>query len=297
MKRIYIIIATICLIAANSAADAQAWKITSRNARTRYLVHEFSLYASGGLANIGFNLDREFNSYKMNVGFGAGFNYAYNFNENFAVVTGVGFETFSGKLSFSGHNENYVVYDNNGVEFLQLFDTLHGEYNETQKIVLLTVPVMARYSTPAGNNSAKYYLSGGFKLGIPFIATSTITPETFSTAGHYYREARTYYNLPEYGFYNRQQGEQTKSNIKTGITPLLSFETGFMFAMGYSSDVCIGLYVDYCPVNIKKSKNDKHILEYQLSMPTQYLYYSALNTATVRKATLFGSGLKIGISF
>jgi hypothetical protein len=277
------------MIFANYMTIAQ----TQPKISNRYSVHELSAYASAGFANIGYKL--ALGSHSNGFGAGLGFNYAYNINDKFAVTSGLGFKYYSGKLKMTGYEERYSSVDDNGDNFTLEYH-FDGEYREKHNVILLTIPVMARFSTPLGESSLKYYVSGGFKIGIPFIARATITPGTVSTSGYYEYEARTYTNLFEHGFINGYPGDKTKNRIRLGVTPMLALETGVRLPIGYKLALTGGLYIDYNFINIKKSK-DKHVLEYQSLIPMQFIYNSVLNTASIKRITLFDTGLKVGIIF
>jgi hypothetical protein len=292
---------SICLLWATASLQAQSdfqtqteYKQTEPKIPKRYFVHELSAYVAGGVANINYKLNNGTRS--GGLGVGAGFNYAYNINGSVAIVTGLGFASYAGELSLnSDYAETYPSIDDNGDAF-SLTYSFDGEYREKHSIVLFTIPVMARYSTPLGSSSMKYYASGGFKIGLPLVASATVTPSTVSTSGTYEYEARTYTNLFDHGFVNGRLGDKTDSRIRLGVTPLLSLETGLRIPIGYTTAVTAGLYLDYSLGNVQKS-NDKHVLEYQSFLPTQFNYNSVLNTAMVKKITLFNTGLKIGIVF
>jgi hypothetical protein len=293
-------ICLVCTITANKAANAQLLpeKMTQIEPKIpkRYFVHELSVYVSGGFSRMNCELDNGSGiSSSGGVSAAAGFNYTYNFNGSIAIVTGLGFSTCSGKLSLSDYSGSYAGVDDQGDEFI-LDYSFHDVYRETQSIVLFTVPVMARYSTPLGRGQARYYLSGGLKLGLPVVARATITPGTVSTTGSYDYEDCTYYNLLEHGFVDGYADDRTKSNIRLNIMPLLSLETGIRIPLGYTTAMTMGVYLDYCPANIQHSA-DKHVLEYQSLSPAKFVYNSALNTNVVKKITLFNPGLKIGIIF
>jgi hypothetical protein len=291
----------ICLLWTTASLQAQSdfqtqteYKQTEPKIPKRYFVHELSAYVSGGVANINYKLNNGTRS--GGVGVGAGFGYAYNVSGSVAIVTGLGFATYAGELSLNGdYAETYPSIDDNGDAF-SLTYSFNGEYREKHSIVLFTVPVMARYSIPLGGGSMKYYASGGFKIGLPLVARATVAPGTVSTSGTYEYEARTYTDLFEHGFVNGHPGDNTDSRIRLGVTPLLSLETGLRIPIGYTTAVSAGLYLDYSLGNAQKS-NDKHVLEYQSFIPTQFNYNSVLNTAMVKKMTLFTAGLKIGIAF
>jgi hypothetical protein len=295
-------VSTICLLWTTASLQAQSnfqtqqteYKQAEPKIPKRYFVRELSAYAMGGVANISYKLNNGTRS--GGVGVGAGLNYAYNINGSVAIVTGLGFATYASELSInSDYTETYPSIDDNGDAF-SLTYSLDGEYHEKHSIVLFTIPIMARYSTPLGSSSMKYYASGGFKIGLPLVARATVTPGTVSTSGTYEYEARTYTDLFDHGFVNGHLGDKTDSRIRLGVTPLLSLETGLRIPIGYTTAVTAGLYLDYSLGNAQKS-NDKHVLEYQSLLPTQFNYNSVLNTGLVNKVNLFGFGLKVAMSF
>ena len=292
MKRTFTTITVICLIWSSNILQAQTeYEQAKPDIPKPYFVHELSAYVAGGVSNIGYKLAD--GSRSGGAGFGAGINYAYNLSYNFAIVSGLGFTTYSGKLTLDEYSESYSSIDDRGDPFTLTY-SFNSEYSEKQSVALLSIPVMARYSMPLGTAPMKFFASGGIKLAVPLVAKATITSGTVSTTGYYEYEARTYDDLPEHGFVNGHSGEQTGSRIRLGVTPLLSLETGLRIPTGYKTALTAGLYLDYSPVNVQRS-NDRHIIEYQSLSPMQFNYNSALNTAMVNKITLFTSGVKIGI--
>jgi hypothetical protein len=283
------------LLSATTVLQAQSeYKTIEPKIPERYFVHELSAYATGGVSNINYRFNT--GTHSGGVGVGAGFDYAYNIDGNVAIVTGLSFTTYSGKLSISNdYAESYRSIDDNGDAF-SLKYSFDGEYRERHNIVMISIPLMMRYSIPLGRSSMKYYMSGGFKIGFPLFARATITPGTVSTSGTYEYEARTYTNLFEHGFVNGYSGEQTDSRIRFGLMPLLLLETGFRIPIGYTTALNVGLYLDHSLSGVQTS-NDKHVLEYQSFLPTQFNYNSVINTAIVKDIMLFSAGLKIGIVF
>jgi hypothetical protein len=258
-----------------------------------YKIHEFSVFVAAGLSSISYKL----NEGTPNNGFGGnlGVNYTYGFNKNLGIVTGLGFSTYSAKMSMnSDYEETYLSIDDSGDEFTLKY-SLGGGYGEKQNAILLTIPLMAKYTIPLGKGALKYFASGGLKFGVPIISKATISPKTITTSGYYEYEDRTYSNLPEHGFTDEQINEQYKSNIRLGFATMLAIETGVRFPIGYKRGLTAGIYFDYSLNNVQKS-NDMHMLEYQSIIPLRFVYNSVLNTVTVKKVNLLSVGLKIGIN-
>jgi hypothetical protein len=303
MKRI--LITTICLFSAFGISQAQmqsqtqSEKLQLQTRAIRYSKHEFSVYAAFGISTINYKLagddsfDYGCNNSKNAIDYGI--NYAYNFNSRIAILTGLNYASYSGRLSLNGYSADYTAYDNRGDKFTMHY-SLDGEYHENQSIALLNVPLMARYSFPIGKGGTKYFASGGLKLGIPIIYKTTITPGAVSTSGRYEYEAREYTDLLEYGFVDGRRGDGTTRRIHLGVIPMLSFDIGLRFPLGYITTFVMSVYIDHSFGNIQ-GYNDKQIVEYQSLFPSHFVYNSVLNTAMVDKITLFNAGFKIGVAF
>jgi hypothetical protein len=260
--------------------------------KSRYPVHELSVSVAAGTSNLIYKLDK--GSHSGGLGGSLEVGYMYNVKKSFGIVTGLGVSLYNSKLSVDECEDEYKDVDDFGDEFT--FNYSLTGYTEKHSIALFTVPVLARYTTPLGQGSLKYYVSGGIKLGIPIVANASIFSETVTTSGHYVFENGTYTDLPQYGFVNGESGTESEYKIKLGIVPLLALETGIRFEVGYQKDLMIGVYCDYSLSNIQKSK-DRHILEYQPLHPSQFLYNSIINTKMLDKVNFFNAGLKIGLSF
>jgi hypothetical protein len=282
--------------------------------RQDYSTHEFSVFILGGISNINSKFKEvspdvngreleilgsqyyHFSKAKRNGGFGGGigFNYIYNIDEQFAIVTGLEFLTYASKLQIDESSEEYLSTDYDGDEFILKY--FLEKYNEKQTAVIFSIPLMVKYTTPFPNSSIKYFVSGGLKLGFPFSAKATITPGAVSTAGYYEFEDRLYKNLWEHGFINGAPGDQTKSNIKLGVAAIISVETGVRIPISFSKDLILGVYLNYNPNSIQKINNN-HVLEYQSLTPDVFIYKSALNSGMIKNVNLFSTGLKVGIKF
>jgi hypothetical protein len=300
MKQILMTIISLFSAFGISQAQTKSEKLQLQMQAIRYSRHEFSAYAAFGVSSINYKLDGggdgfNYASNNSNNAIDYGFNYAYNINSCIAIVSGLNFSSYSGRLSLSEYSADYTAYDNKSDKFAMHY-SLDSEYREKQNIALLSVPLMARYSFPLGRGGTKYFISGGLKFGIPLVAKTTITPGAVSTSGSYEYEARTYTDLLEYGFVNGRYGDHTTRRIRLGIIPALSLDTGLRLPLGYTTALIMSIYVDRSIVNIQGS-NDKQIIEYQSLFPAQFVYNSVLNTAMISKITLFNAGVKIGISF
>jgi hypothetical protein len=267
----------------------------SNNNSSRYEspVHEFSIYGLGGLSNLNYELLGG-GTKSGSIGGGAGLGYTFNINKTLGVVTGVEIGIFGGKVAYgslSGKYEYGIADDEN--HFKLRYST--SDYEEQQKAMLLSVPLMMQFKTPLGQ-SAHFYLAGGFKFGFPVNAEATISPRIITTSGEFSYEQVEYVNLEEYGFVSDLSLAKTKSKIDFGFSAALAIETGVRFSLSDNVALYTGAFFDYGLNDIRSAK-DKNIIDYQISTPSVFGHNSVLNSSMTDKVNIFSAGLKIRISF
>jgi hypothetical protein len=282
MKNIRLII--ICLLISNIAVSQD----TERSSGTK---HEFSIYASGGISRLSYKFDA--GTVSGGFGGGGGVGYTFNINPKFGIATGIGISMYGSKAASDGFSGQYATLDDG--DELRFSYIIAPGYEETQTATLLTIPVMAQYSVPLGGGSTSFYAAGGLKLGLPISAKKLITSINTSS-GHYSYEDQTYDNLPQHGFIREVGGSKMKSDIDLGFAAMLSLEAGVRFSLSGKTGLYAGLFFDYGLNSIQKS-NDKHIVGYQSSSPSQLEYNSILNTEMVDKINLTSVGIKVKIAF
>jgi hypothetical protein len=256
-------------------------------------VHEFSASLTGGVSILKYKLDAGSRS----LGFGGGIEagYTYNFNERWGALAGLGLSIYNSKMSMNDFSGYYPAIDENGYEFR--FNYSLSGYSERQSAAMFYVPLMARYIVPLGDGKLKYVASGGVKILFPLETSvhAVITPGTLTTSGYYAYEDQTYTKPRHHGFVNGLPVAPLGTDIELSVIPALSLETGLRFTAG-DNNIDLRLYFDHSLTNIRKLK-DSHIVEYQPSNPSQFKYHSIVNTGLVDKVSLFGAGVKIGVSF
>lgn len=285
MKKIIItVFLTTVLILTSNLSYAQ---------KNRYPVHELSTSLSGGVSNLLYSVTGG-GKRSSGIGGSVDIGYIYNIKRNIGIVTGVGVSLYTSKYSIDVLDENYVGEDElyEGYSYT-LHSTLTG-YSEKHSIALFTVPAMLRYTR--GVRSIKYYAAGGLKFGIPLSSRATLSPGVLTTEGEYEYEAGTYRNLPQHGYFTDRALEEVDYNLKLRIVTSLALETGFRFSIGYKKDLQAGVYLDYCPFDVR-STSDRHVVEYQPDHPQFYVFNSVINTNAVKKLSLLNAGIKIGLSF
>jgi hypothetical protein len=285
MKKFFTVltISTVCFLTAN-ISEAQ---------ESRYKVHELSASLSGGVSGLLYSVTGGNRS--PGIGGSIDIGYTYNVKRHFGITTGIGISLYTSKFTIDGLTETYTGDDDlfEGYTY-SLRYSLTGGYSEHHRLALFSIPVMVRYI--GGLRSIKHYVAGGMKFGIPVSASATISPGMITTEGFYEFEANTYRNLPQHGFPIDSPLDDIDYNLKLGVVPLFALEAGLRFPAGDKKDLQVGVYLDYCPFDVR-STSTRHAVEFQPDNPQFFVFNSVLNTATANKLSLINTGVKIGISF
>jgi hypothetical protein len=252
--------------------------------------HEFSIYGMGGLSRLNYQLSGD-GTKSGGIGGGAGIGCTFNISNNWGVVTGVEISLVEAKVAYDNLSGEYE-YGNAGTWGHFQFHYSLDDYEEQQKAMLFSVPVMLQFKTGGSTN---FYLAGGFKIGFPVSADATISPGTVTTSGDFSYEQVEYIDIEEYGFGHNMPLDKTKSKIDLGFSLALALETGVRFSLSDKIGLYTGLYVDYGLNSI--SKSDRHLLEYDIDNPSTFKRNSILNTSSIDKVNMLSAGLKVKISF
>ena len=120
--------------------------------------------------------DRAANSsYLTTLGYGGGFGYIWHFHPNVGLMTGAEFAVYNGGIDLEqmgdtnpiGHLTSQDVKTSRE-EWLLL--TSIGHYKETQKLMVVQIPLMLHVMAPMGRGWHHFYAAAGAKLGINVVA-------------------------------------------------------------------------------------------------------------------------------
>jgi hypothetical protein len=252
--------------------------------------HEYSVYLTGSLSNLLYKLDSDGKKHSS-PGFGTGAAYTFNFNPRWGISGGLEISSFGRKISFPRLSEKYNTYDSNSTPASNLeYSYSIINYEEKQKLVLLSIPVKAQFKIPVSTGLG-FYAAGGFKVGIPVSSKVTMSGYNLNSYAHYEYENVTYSKLPQHGFFNNNTYGTHDSKIEIGVALILSLESGLRFDLGRIG-LCTGIYFDYGLNNTGKS-NDKHPVTFNVPV----IYESVVNSTLSDKLKTMSVGLKAGIVF
>jgi hypothetical protein len=267
---------------------------SATDGQVKQLRYEIAIYGSIGMSALGYSLDKDGrrSSAGNNISDIIGTAFTWNISEHIGIVTGIERTKYGAKAAYNGISGEKI----HGTDIHRFkFQYLMTGYVEEHYITLLSIPVMVQYSVPL-THSIKYYLSGGFKLGLPTKNKAVILSNTLNTSGYYYFENQTYTSLPQYGFVSESSPKSTETDIDVNALLTASVETGTRFSIFNNTLLYTGIYFDYGLNDIRATK-DRQIIEYQKFNPPILKYGSILNTTNVDKMKIWNAGVKLQLSF
>ncbi|MBK5719609.1 outer membrane beta-barrel protein [Dysgonomonas sp. Marseille-P4677] len=260
--------------------------------------HEISVWGSGGLSTLKSDLNVGDSENKAGGAFGIGYN--YHINENWSLLSGLEMAFYHGESSISEFTDSYNANDG---EFDFIYHTSANKYREDQKSAFLNIPIMAQFQNHAFN-STKYYIAGGFKIGIPVSKKMTVENVDFDNYGYYPEWENPIQDDPYFMGFGSFKSQNKKGNLDLNLVYILSLETGFRWPLSDNMNLYTGIYCDYGLNDIKK--NGERLIQYNTALPEDYIHNSMLNSfytidnnevEITNKVNLFAVGLKLRLSF
>jgi hypothetical protein len=232
--------------------------------------------AGGGLSTLLYSPKE--GDYRYGFGGQAGLGAAYHFfirNYHFELDGGAEISFYNAKTIVD--KLNYVSPDIKffGTPYFKVDATLTG-YEEQQRAVLLTFPVMLRHHFKI--NVYDFHAGLGIKLGFPVSGNYRVTQGELSVAAHSDYEDWTYEHIPEMGFGNYSASPVNKAEIVAGTTAVAALEFGTRWALPKNWSISGSLYADIGLNNIKRSSSTEFIH-----------YYPAVEGSAVRTGSVAAS--------
>jgi len=266
------------------------WGAVSLHAQTS---HEFSLSGFGSF----FGLNYKVTEGSRQNGFDGGGEFSYHlfFHPHWGMRIGVEAAFLSSKYSSDGITLSYMTKDMNGANFE--FRSTAGNYQETQKTMLLQIPLMFQFQTKGKN---RYYLALGGKVGIPVIAKYKTADVTIQNTAYYEFEGYEYTTQHFMGFGEFElPADVKKMSFKPAF--MLSAETGGKFFVSDVVGLFFGVYFDFGLNNIAKIPEALEFIAYNPQNPTDFTQNSILNSQIAKSITdkviPMAVGLKFGLMF
>ncbi len=266
--------------------------------------HEFSLWGAGGISTLQYDL----NTGESKIGYGgmAGLGYTYFFNYHWGLGTGAEFSILNGKLEYPLISDRYwAVNQTSSVAFMYEVDGQN--YEESQQLFYINIPLMAKYQTDIAKNK-KFYAAIGPKIGIPVKATGT-AKGNLSTKGQNPSTLDPYTNMPQHGFFNNYPVDK-ETDLELELNFIASLEAGVKWQFNNKCSLYTGLFCDYGLNDIRKGNDQELALNFfeynknQTSVPvsnsvlfSHYTPDKGQNEAFVDRLSTLSAGLKLQLTF
>jgi len=253
--------------------------------------HELSVNIGGGVSSFQTQPSQGDNLMQLTGTVGLG--YHFFFNPQWGIGSGVNFAAYKGGIIINNYEDKQTSVN---TETGHTFDFLVSSsiYKETQQTTMIIIPLMAQYQT---EGETAFYVSLGFKTGIPFLAKSQ-SKGAYTTKGYYQNLNVTYEDLPDYGFVTNQPFPGNKTGIRVKPVLIASTELGIKCRLDESTSLYIGIYADCGLTNMsKKGNKDNHnLVVYQFSSPAQLEYNTAAGSYA-KKLTPFAVGINLRFAY
>jgi len=258
-----------------------------------FIRHEFSVNMGGGLSGFQTRPTVGKDHWKSSCTIGLG--YHYLFNPNWSIGTGTNFAVYNGKISIKNYHQQQAAANmatGNTFDFL----VSSSKYKEMQRVMTITIPLMAQYQYQFEKKTA-FYAALGFKAGIPVSAKSR-SKGAFTTKGYYPNLNITYEDLPDYGFVNNQPFPNNKKHIELKTAFMASAECGMKWRLVGTTSLYAGIYADFGLNNMldRKTVAKTNLVVYQSNLPEKLVYNTAAELYA-RKMRPFAVGVTLRYAF
>jgi hypothetical protein len=243
-------------------------------------------------AGLNYNLKDGETSDVSTIGFAT--NIIFNINASIGIVSGLELVSYGSRVT-GNYKGSYSYLDEGGYGWD--FNYSLDDYVEQQRLTLVSIPVMAKYSMSLFSDvSIKYFVAAGLKVGIPLAKRATIRPGSITTTGHFSYDDELYRDFQEQGLVNNLTGISRKTKMNFNIGLIAALETGFIFMS--NEDISAGASI-FCDIGLNNllKKDNKHLVEHQMQNPEYLLLNSIMKTEHVSSVEIFSIGLKLSVNF
>ncbi len=256
--------------------------------------HELFVNGFGGLQTVTYSVDGADVSNRFGGGGGVG--YAYNFNASWSILSGIDLSYYGAELTISKASLSTQQGANR-------FDYTLSGFTEKQSLLMLEIPLLARYTLPLADKQALQF-AVGCKLGIP-----VSTNYTGNAAGHQTNKVWLDFEATEYNIdalfapNNPKSVNEYSGSYEANFSVQLHVEAGYRLAFTEKLAFYAGLYFNYGLNNMQK-KSDAALVTFADDNPTlnssppKYTYSSGiLDTDMVSEFRPMAIGLNLRFTF
>lgn len=215
-----------------------------------------TLFGSYGLSYIkdqnNSTLTMENDNYEWNIsndyGLTAGVGIQYFFTDHLGIETGVYYDTYKSMFNLEGTFQDDVFsIDVNGDSFYKIIEAL---IDSTINLNYITIPLLFNYNSSKPGKIG-FYFNAGVTASYVISASYSITGN-YKYSGYYPSNppAIQYLEIPELGFYNRDNIDETGDTEISSLNLSLYGSVGISIPFGYYSSIYLGPEIMYCFTDI-----------------------------------------------
>jgi len=159
----------------------------------------------------------------------------YPFSNNFGFSVGVEYSSKEKKRMSATYEGSQNLIDNEDDELD--FKYRFYNYERIRSATALQIPILLRYTSDA------YYISGGFKIGIPQTVESKTSYSALDVEGYYPEVDYTFDDLRFQGFGSYGRGG-LETTFESDVLFMLAFEYGAKMKITDNTAIMLGVFVE-----------------------------------------------------
>ena len=198
----------------------------------------------------------ENDNYKWNISNGYGLTAVvgiqYFFTDHFGIETGVYYDTYESMFNLEGTFQNDAFSsDVNNDSFYKIIE---ASIDTTIKLNYFTVPLLLNFNSGKPGEIG-FYINAGVTVSY-IISSSYSTKGNYKYSGYYPSNplAIQYLEIPELGFYDRENIDETGDTETSSLNLSLYGSVGINIPFGYYSSIYVGPEIIYGFTDIKSKR-------------------------------------------
>jgi len=208
-------------------------------------------------------------------------------NRNIGLSAGIGYNSYSSELSLAEYSDSLTTKDTEQETYRRIISGI--EISETQKIGLLSVPVLVNLNIPFNDNFG-LFLQTGINLSLP-VTKKYISSGKMTYKGYYPAYAVYIYGIDHEDFATDVVSEEEGTLMVKSFDPELVISGGFQFGLEKKIQIIAGFFFN----KLLSDVSDYPVTSsYYLSMKKNDMN-SLMQGST--KATAQAIGIKIGFMY
>jgi hypothetical protein len=273
---------------------------------TVFPVHEVGISAGTGLSTLLYKRTGENGAVKAGAGGVFSFDYAYGFNRNWAIVTGVSLlysqQQAESKSINQGFEQTYEFEP--GVFTTLILNSTLKNWIEKQKALFLQIPIMARYQSSL-KGKTQYYVALGGKVGFNVLNNYKAYADMLVTEGIFDEFKQVLTDIPNHNFVTINNVEYRGKGKNFTPNFSIAFEAGVKQTITSNTRLYVGLFCEYGVNNLNGSgrhaapESESSLVSYQPDNSGIFNYVGLLQSNTMKNnsVNLLSAGLKLRFTF